>query len=77
MSPEVRSLLVVYFKDFSLWELCQQTMIDRFQCMKQQILHTHKRGQAEGTMRDDISAEELADFLINSYEGALLRMQVE
>ncbi|MGR3273727.1 hypothetical protein ACSYAD_01330 [Acaryochloris marina NIES-2412] len=45
--------------------------------MKQQFLHMLKRGQAEGTIRGDISAEELADFLVNGYEGALLGMQVE
>lgn len=58
-------------------ELCQQAMMEGFQGMKQQFLRTLKRGQTQGTIRDDISAEELADFLVNGYEGALLRMQVE
>ncbi|NET35164.1 MAG: TetR family transcriptional regulator, partial [Cyanothece sp. SIO1E1] len=58
-------------------ELCQQALLEGFQGMKQQFFHTLKRGQAQGTIRKDVSAEELADFLINAYEGALLRMQVE
>ena len=58
-------------------ELCQQAMLEGFEGMKQQFLKTLKRGQKQGSIRYDIPAEELADFLINAYEGALLRMQVE
>lgn len=39
--------------------------------MKQQFLHTLKRGQTEGTIRDDIAAEELADFLVNGYSTCI------
>ncbi|MDV3347232.1 TetR family transcriptional regulator C-terminal domain-containing protein [Leptothoe sp. ISB3NOV94-8A] len=58
-------------------ERCQQAMIEGFAAMKNQFLQTLKRGQTQGSIRHDISAEDLADFLINAYEGALLRMQVE
>ncbi|MEM7795781.1 MAG: TetR family transcriptional regulator C-terminal domain-containing protein [Cyanobacteria bacterium P01_C01_bin.118] len=58
-------------------ELCQQAMLEGFEGMQQQFLRTLQRGQSQGTIRDDISVEDLADFLINAYEGALLRMQVE
>ena len=58
-------------------ELCQQAMLEGFQAMKQQFSCALKRGQAQGAIRNDASAEELADFLVNAYEGALLRMQVE
>ncbi|MEM7773068.1 MAG: TetR family transcriptional regulator C-terminal domain-containing protein [Cyanobacteria bacterium P01_E01_bin.6] len=57
-------------------ELCQQAMLEGFQDMKQLFSQTFERGQAQKTIRDDISAAELADFVINAYEGALLRMQV-
>lgn len=57
--------------------LCQEAAIEGFQAMKQQFFRTLQRGQEQGTIRNDISAEELADFLVNAYEGALLRMQVE
>ena len=58
-------------------QLCQQAMLEGFKAMKQQFLRALKRGQNQGSIRDDISAEELADFLVNAYEGALVRMQVE
>ncbi|ABW31761.1 TetR/AcrR family transcriptional regulator [Acaryochloris marina] len=58
-------------------QLCQQAMIEGFQGMKQQFSFTLQRGQSQGKIRDDIDIEELADFLVNAYEGALLRMQVE
>lgn len=57
--------------------LCQQAVLEGFQSIKQQFSQTLQRGQIQGTIRDDISAEELADFLVNAYEGALMRMQVE
>lgn len=57
-------------------ELCQQAMLEGFQGMKQQFLKTLKRGQTQGSIRNDVPAEELADFLVNAYEGALIRMQV-
>ena len=58
-------------------QLCQDAMIEGLEGMKQQFLPTLKRGQAQGSIRQDIPAEELADFLIDAYEGALLRMQVK
>lgn len=35
------------------------------------------RGQASGAIREDISADELSDFLLNLLEGSLLRMKIE
>lgn len=58
-------------------ELCRQAMIEGLEDTKQQFSQTLKRGQTENVIRDDIPAEELADFLVNAYEGSLLRMQVE
>lgn len=36
-----------------------------------------RRAQAEGAVRTDITAEALADFFWNAWEGALLRMKIE
>ena len=58
-------------------ELCQQAMLEGFQGIKAQFLKMLERGQTQGTIRTDITAEDLADFLVNAYEGALIRMQVE
>jgi TetR/AcrR family transcriptional repressor of nem operon len=34
-------------------------------------------GQAQGSIRKDLKADDLAAFLIDAYEGAILRMRVE
>ena len=36
-----------------------------------------RRAQAEGEARTDLSAEEMADFFWNAWEGSLLRMKIE
>ena len=36
-----------------------------------------ERAQQEGTVRSDKSAEELADLLVNTWQGVLLRMKIE
>lgn len=36
-----------------------------------------ERGQQEGAFRTDLSAEEMADFLSDAWQGALLRMKIE
>lgn len=36
-----------------------------------------ERAQQEGTVRTDKSAEELADLLVNTWQGVLLRMKIE
>jgi TetR/AcrR family transcriptional repressor of nem operon len=35
------------------------------------------KAQQQGTVRSDKSAEEMADLLINTWQGALLRMKIE
>ena len=36
-----------------------------------------RRGQREGVFRADLSAETMADLLVNQWQGALLRMKIE
>ncbi len=43
----------------------------------EQLASAIAQGQAEGTIRKDLKADDLAAFLIDSYEGAILRMRVE
>ena len=38
---------------------------------------TIARGQREGTIRADIPSAALSDFLLNAFEGALIRMKIE
>lgn len=43
----------------------------------EQIASTIAQGQQQGTIRKDLKAQELAAFLIDSYEGAILRTRIE
>jgi len=36
-----------------------------------------RRGQEDGSIQQDIYSSVLADILLNSFEGALLRMKIE
>lgn len=58
-------------------ELCRQAMSESLQQMQQQFFRILQEGQKQGTVRNDIAPEELAGILFNSYEGALIRMQIE
>jgi TetR/AcrR family transcriptional repressor of nem operon len=43
----------------------------------EQLASAIAAGQAQGVIRKDLKAEVLAAFLIDAYEGAILRMRVE
>ena len=58
-------------------ELCRQAMSESLQLMEQRSIRVLKQAQKQGTVRNDLTAEELASILLNAYEGALLRMQIE
>jgi TetR/AcrR family transcriptional repressor of nem operon len=57
--------------------LCQKSLqiaVDRYR----EILATGlKKAQMEGTIRIDKSADDMADLLVNAWQGALLRMKIE
>ena len=58
-------------------ELCQkslQSAVHRYRDLLQAGL---LKAQQEGTVRTDISAENMADLLVNMWQGALLRMKIE
>ena len=58
-------------------ELCKtslQTEVHRYRDLLQTGLI---KAQQEGTVRTDKSAEEMADLLVNMWQGALLRMKIE
>lgn len=58
-------------------EVCRQALarsVRRYRdCLKKGL----SRAQQEGTVRTDLSAEEMADFLVDAWQGALLRMKIE
>jgi TetR/AcrR family transcriptional repressor of nem operon len=51
-----------------------KSALDRYRDMLSALI---AKGQAEGTYREDRSALEMADLLVNSWQGALLRMKIE
>jgi TetR/AcrR family transcriptional regulator, transcriptional repressor for nem operon len=58
-------------------EVCRvalQTTLNRYRDVLQSGISL---AQQEGTVRTDKSARELADLLVNTWQGALLRMKVE
>ena len=57
--------------------LCQTAMESGLNRLEARFASVLARAQEQGTVRNDIKPEELASFLLNSYEGALLRMNVE
>ena len=58
-------------------ELCRQAMVESAEFMQQRFVRVLQAAQKQGTVRNDLAAEELAGILFNAYEGALLRMQIE
>lgn len=58
-------------------EICRHalmTAVDRYSKLQRTAL---ARAQQEGTVRTDRSADNMADLLTNSWQGALLRMKIE
>ena len=58
-------------------ELCKKSLqlaVHRYRDVLQEAL---LKAQREGTVRTDKSAEDMADLLVNMWQGALLRMKIE
>ncbi|UOA09686.1 TetR/AcrR family transcriptional regulator [Methylobacter sp. S3L5C] len=58
-------------------ELCKKSLqlaVHRYRNLLQEAL---LKAQQEGTVRIDKSAEDMADLLVNMWQGALLRMKIE
>jgi len=58
-------------------ELCRRSLkltLDRYRNLQTSAL---LRAQQEGTVREDLKAETMADLLVDNWQGALLRMKIE
>ena len=55
----------------------RQAMFEAMQGTRDAFARALERAQQQGTVRADIAATELGDFLFNAWEGSLLRMKVE
>lgn len=56
---------------------CRTALKSAMHQYRQLYVRALKAGQEQGSIRADKSAEVMADLLINSFQGALLRMKVE
>lgn len=58
-------------------EQVRQAMAESMHRWRRNIAKILLEAQRQGTVRDDISAEELAEFMLDAFEGSLIRMKIE
>lgn len=58
-------------------ELAQASLRDAVHRYRDKLREGIARGQSEGIFRKDMDAKDMADFLVNVWQGALLRVKVE
>lgn len=58
-------------------ELCQTSLREAVHRYREKLREGLARGQKEGSFRKDMDARDMADFLVNVWQGALLRMKIE
>jgi TetR/AcrR family transcriptional repressor of nem operon len=58
-------------------ELCQSSLREAVHRYREKLREGLARGQREGSFRKDMDARDMADFLVNVWQGALLRMKIE
>ncbi|NOT13906.1 MAG: TetR family transcriptional regulator [Methylococcaceae bacterium] len=58
-------------------ELCQKSLQKAVHRYRNLLQHGIENAQQQGTIRTDKTAETMADLLVNSWQGALLRMKIE
>ena len=58
-------------------EKCRVSLHSAVNRYRDKLAEALQRGQQEGVFRTDLSAEAMADLLVNQWQGALLRMKIE
>ncbi len=58
-------------------EICRSAIRCALVRYRDKIAQAIERGQREGHLRPDKTAVEMADLLVNAWQGALLRMKIE
>jgi len=58
-------------------DLCQLSLRDAVRRYRDKLQEGLARAQLEGSFRKDLSAKDMADFLVNVWQGVLLRMKIE
>jgi TetR/AcrR family transcriptional repressor of nem operon len=58
-------------------DLCQLSLREAVRRYRDKLGEGLARAQQEGSFRKDLDAKDMADFLVNVWQGALLRMKIE
>jgi TetR/AcrR family transcriptional repressor of nem operon len=58
-------------------DLCQTSLRQAIHRYRDKLREGIARAQREGRFRTDMEAKDMADFLVNVWQGALLRMKIE
>jgi TetR/AcrR family transcriptional repressor of nem operon len=58
-------------------ELLRQHLVDVCRSLTQSFASTVRAAQAAGDIRSDLDADDVATFLLASWEGAMMRMKVD
>ncbi len=58
-------------------DLCQLSLRETVRRYRDKLEEGLARAQQEGSFRKDLDAKDMADFLVNVWQGALLRMKIE
>jgi TetR/AcrR family transcriptional repressor of nem operon len=58
-------------------DLCQTSLREAVHRYRDKLRDGLARAQREGSFRKDLDAKDMADFLVNVWQGALLRMKIE
>lgn len=58
-------------------DLCQLSLREAVRRYRDKLQEGLTRAQQEGGFRKDLDAKDMADFLVNVWQGALLRMKIE
>jgi len=58
-------------------DLCQTSLREAVRRYRDKLQEGLARAQQEGSLRKDLAAKDMADLLVNLWQGALLRMKIE
>ena len=57
--------------------LCREALAEAMHGVQSRFARAIERAQDQGTVRTDLSADQLGEFLWNAWEGGLIRMKIE
>lgn len=58
-------------------DTCRTSLGSGFRAWSDGVTEALRRSQREGDVREDMSADELAEILIDTWEGAVIRMKIQ